>query len=324
MKRRQLIGLIGGAAIWPSIATAQQPTLPVVAFLRNTSFANAQHLVAAAVEGLKEEGFIEGENVTIEHHSGEGQRDKLQSVVEKLVHRPVNVILTNGIAALSAKAATATVPIVFATGGDPVELGLVRSLNRPGGNVTGANFLFGSLGSKRLELFSQLVPKAALVGVLINPNTTETEAEREDVKTAARSLGLNLAIVEAKNAQDIAAAFTTFVDRKVGAVFVGSGNFTFSNREQIISLAQTHKLPVTISSREGVVDGALMSYGPNQPEAYRNAGVYAGRILKGQKPGDLPIIQSSKFEFVINLKTALSLDLAVSRDIQLIADEVIE
>jgi len=326
MRRRAFIALIGGAAAsaWPRAAHAQRPAIPVVGFLRNTSFASATHLVTAFRHGLKEAGFVEGQNVAIEFRSAEGQNDRLSSLIAELILRPVAVIVGNSLSALPAKAATTTVPIVFVGGGDPVALGLVTSINRPGGNVTGVNFLAGVLGSKRLELLSQLVPKAATIGFLVHPNTVETEAERKDVLAAAQALGRQLIVLDVSSEHDLETAFATLVRGGAGAVFVGTGNYTFSNRERIVALAVRHALPASSTAREAAVAGALMSYGPSITDAYREGGIQVGRILKGAKPADVPVMQSSKFEFVVNLKTAKTLGLEFHPQLLAITDEAIE
>ena len=328
MKRRAFMTLLGGAAaaltFWPLAARAQQRGMPAVGFVRNTSLATATSLVIAFRQGLKEAGFVEGQNVTIEFRSAEGQNDRLPGLIADLLRRPVAVIVGNSVSALVAKPATATVPIVFVGGGDPIQQGLVTSLNRPGGNVTGVNFLVGVLGSKRLELLSQLVPKATTIGVLVHPNTVETEAERNDVLAAAQALGRQLVVVDVSDERDFEAAFATLLQRGAGALYVGTGNFTFSNRERIVTLAVRHRLPASVTAREGAELGALMSYGPSITDAYRQAGVYAGRILKGTKPADLPVIQSTKFEFVINLKAAKTLGLEFHPQLLATADEAIE
>jgi putative ABC transport system substrate-binding protein len=321
MKRRDFITLLGGVAAWPLAARAQQ--MPVVGFVRSTSLAASTQFIAAFREGLKEAGFVEGQNVAIEYRHADDQMDRLPALTADLLRRPVAVIVGNSPSARAAKAATTTVPIVFASGGDPVRDGLVASLNRPGGNVTGVVFFSGVLGAKRLELLRQLVPHATTIGMLANPGT-ETEAERSDVEAAAKAIGQQLIILDVASVRDIETAFATFVQRRVGAVLVGAGAFLFSNRERVLAPTVRHALPAGYSQREFVTDGGLMSYGSSQSDTYRQAGVYVGRILKGEKPADLPVMQSTKFEFVINLTTAKTLGLEIPPTLLAIADEVIE
>ena len=325
IRRREFITLLGSAAAaWPLAARAQQPAMPVVGFLRSGSLAAATHLVDGFREGLRETGFVEGQNVAVEYHSAEGQLDRLPALVTDLIRRPVAVIAANSIAALSAKAATTTVPIVFATGGDPVDQGLVASLNRPGGNITGINFFDGLLGGKRLEQLRQVVAKSITIGMLVNPNTTETEAERRNVQAAAQAMGQPLIVLDAGSEREIEMAFATFVQRGAGAVLVGTGAFSFANRERLVVLAARHRLPASYTWREAVVAGGLMSYGTSIPDAYRHVGAYTGRILKGEKPADLPVMRAIKFEFVLNLKTAKTLSLDIPPTLLALADEVIE
>jgi ABC-type uncharacterized transport system substrate-binding protein len=326
MRRREIIaGIAGSVAVWPLVARAQQPAMPVIGFLRSTSFANAAHLVVAFRQGLKEAGFVEGQNVaSIEFRAAEDHIDRLPVLAADLIRRSVAVIVGNTPAALAAKAATATVPIVFTSASDPVRDGLVASLNRPGGNVTGVVFFGGVLGPKRLALLRKLVPKAATIGVLIYPNTSEAEAERLDVLAAAKAIGQQLVILDISSERDIEPAFATFIQRGASALLVGSSPFMIEHRERLAMLATRHGLPAIYSLRDHVVAGGLMSYGSSNTEAYRQAGVYAGRILKGEKPTDLPVMRSTRFEFVLNLKTAKALGLDVPPTLLALTDEVIE
>jgi putative tryptophan/tyrosine transport system substrate-binding protein len=325
MKRREFITLLGGAAAaWPLSARAQQSALPVVGFLRSTSLAPFQNLVVTFGQGLKEAGFVEGQNVTIEYRYAENQRDRVPALVAELIRLPAAVIVVNSGAALAAKAATTTVPIVFAAGADPVKEGLVASLNRPGGNITGVSWLGAQVGAKRVELLRQIVPKTKTIGMLEDLNSPGTEPERKDVQAAAQAIGLQLIILDVSSDRDIETTVATFIQRGAGALLVGAGAFLTSKREIITALAARHAIPAMYVEREGAVAGGLMSYGPSQSEAYRQAGIYTGRILKGEKPGDLPVMQSTKFEFVINLKTAKTLGLDVPQNLLIAADEVIE
>jgi ABC-type uncharacterized transport system substrate-binding protein len=325
IRRREFITLLGGAATaWPLAARAQQAAMPVIGFLRSTSSADSAYLVTAFRHGLKESGFVEGQNCSIEYRWADNHFDRLPALVADLLRWPVTLIVGNFNAALAAKAATTTVPIVFASGGDPVGDGLVASLNRPGGNITGINFFFGELGAKRLELLRQLVPGATTIGVVVNPYRADTEAERRDVLAAAQTIGQKLVVLDVSSEQNIEEAFAAIVQRGAGALYVGTGAFTNSHRERLVALAARHALPAAYSQREAVEAGGLMSYGTNIPEAYRLAGLYAARILKGEKPADLPVIRSTRFELMLNLKTAKTLGLEVPDKLLALADEVIE
>jgi len=323
MKRREFVALLGGAVtVWPRAARAQRPAMPVIAQISSTSFSKAR--MAAFRQGLNEAGFANGQNVAVEYRAAESKPDRLRALLGEFIRRPVAVIVANSVAARAAMNATQTIPIVFTTGGDPVGDGLVASLNRPGGNVTGATFQTGRLGSKRLDLLRALVPKTTIIGVLVNPNIPETETERVDLQTAAQAFGQQLVIFDVSSTRDFEVAFATFVKRGVGAVLAGTGAFTFANRERIVALAARHAFPTIYTSSEVVVAGGLMSYSASITDAFRQAGNYAGRILKGERPADLPVTQSTKFELALNLKTARTLGLDIPPTMLALADEVIE
>jgi putative ABC transport system substrate-binding protein len=329
MRRRAFISFLGGTAaasptLWPLVVRAQQSAMPVIGFLQSAPLADAGHLVAAFRLGLKETGYEEGRDVAIVFRSAENQPDRLPTLVADLLHRPVDVIVGNVIASVAAKAATTSVPIVFATGSDPIKDGLVGSFNRPGGNVTGVTFIAGVVGAKRLELLRSFVPSASPIAMLVYPNHSDTEAERGDVQAAAHAIGQQVIILDVNHARDIETAFATIVRRGAGALLVGTGAFMNSNRKQLVALAAHHAIPAIYNLREFAVAGGLMSYGASITDAYRQAGIYAGRILAGEKPGDLPVMQSTRFEFILNLKTANALGLAVPSVLLAFADEVIE
>jgi len=327
LKRRDFITLIGGAAVaWPLAARAQQGAVPVVGFLNSASPATYSHLLGAFRLGLKESGFIEGENVTIEYRWAENEFDRLPALARELVRRQVAVIAaTGGIhSALAAKAATSTIPIVFNIGDDPVRLGLVASVARPGGNVTGVNNFIYELVAKRLALLRELVPSAARVAVLVNPANAQTATTLRDVEAAARPAGLQIQIAKAGTAREIDAAFAALARDRVDGLFVPPDPLFISRRIQLVQLAARHALPATYPVRDFAEAGGLMSYGTNTADAWHQTGVYTGRILKGTAPAELPVLQPTKFELVINAQTARMLDLAVPPSLFATADEVIE
>jgi len=322
MIRRQFIMLLGGAAAaWPLAARAQQPTMPVIGFLNSTSPGPYAHLVAAFRQGLKDSGYLEGQNIAIEFRWAEGRDDKLPALAADLVSRQVAVLFGAGpAAARAAKAATASIPVVFTSGDDPVKIGLVSSLNRPGANVTGVNLLFSEAQTKRLELLRGLIPTAKAVGFVFDPEIPP----RMEVEPAARHLGLKLHAVSVAGEHDIDAAFASFADHRIDGVLVGTSPRLFSWRARVIALAAHASLPTIYDDRQFVVDGGLMSYGTSVTDAFRLAGIYASRILKGEKPADLPVQQSTKFELLINLRTAKALGLEIPDKLLALADEVIE
>ena len=325
MKRREFITLLGGTAVaWPLAAQAQQPAMPVVGFLHPASPDTYVDRLRAFRHGLKEVGFIEGENAVVEYRWAENQSDRLSSLAAELVRRPVAVIVTSGgtAPALAAKAATSTIPIVFTVPEDPVKLGLVASLARPGGNATGVNFFSDELVAKRLELLRELVPAASRVAVLLNPANAGTMLQ--DVQAAARRMGVQIQAINVSTSRDIDTAFAALGRERLDALFVTGGPFLQSRRMQLALQAARHAIPTSYGSREYPEIGGLMSYGASLTEAHRQAGVYAGRILKGAKPADLPVIQATKFELVINLTAARTLGLGVPPSLLARADEVIE
>jgi putative tryptophan/tyrosine transport system substrate-binding protein len=323
MRRRNFIVLLGGAAAWPLAARAQQPTMPVIGLLRSTSLAVSMPMVTGFRQGLATAGFTEGQNVAIEYRYADNQLERLPGLVAELLRLPVAVIVANNVPALVAKAATSTVPIVFATGSDPVVDGLVASLNRPGGNVTGVSFVSGPLGPKGLEMLRQLVPGATMA-MLVGTDTLEARIERRDVELAAQALGQELIVVPVSSEGEFDGAFTSIVERGAKSLLVGTGPLLTSNRERLVALAARHAIPAIYALREFVEAGGLMSYGASFVEAYRQAGIYAGRVLKGEKPADLPVMQSTKFALVINLKTAKALGLSIPPTLLAVTDEVIE
>ena len=326
IRRRELIVALGGAAAWPLAARAQQAAMPVIGFLHSQSPGPSAQSETAFRLGLKELGYIEGENLHIAFRWAEGQNDRLSGLAADLVARRVTVIVTagGGPSAMAAKAATTTIPIVFVFGGDPVKAGIVTRFNQPGGNVTGVSFFSTGLGAKRLELLLQLVPGARLVALLFNPSNPEAAPQPMDFEEAARKLGRQFHVLSAASEAEIDTAFTTLVERRVGALVVGGDPFLAARRRQLIALATRHAIPAIYSLRETTADGGLMSYGNSLTHSYRQAGIYAGRILKGAKPADLPIEQATKFELAINLKTAKTLGLSVPPELLVAADEVIE
>jgi putative tryptophan/tyrosine transport system substrate-binding protein len=329
MKRREFISLLGGAAapsfLWPLAARAQQPAMPVIGILNNQTLDSEAGRLAAIRQGLKETGFVEGQNATIEYRFADGHADRLPDLAAELVRRRVTVLVANTTPpAHAAKAATATIPIVIVAGVDPVEVGLVASFNRPGANVTGVTFLVNKLVAKRLELLCEVVPGPAPIGMLADRSNPNAEGDVRDAQAAAVVLGRTLHVAKVATESELDTAFAALVQQRVAALFIApNANFRIW-RDQLLALAARHALPASFSSSDFVRVGGLMSYGPDQLDAYRQAGIYAGRILKGEKPAELPVMQSAKFELVINVKTARTLGLAVPRTLLALADEVIE
>src|ERR1700704_4670559 len=329
LNRREFITLLGGAAVaWPFGARAQQQSaVPVVGFVNAGSLDMSANRPAAFRRGLSETGYVEGQNVTVEYHWLSGQYDRLPALMADLVRRRVAVIATPGgtLAAVAAKAATTTIPIVFGVGEDPVKLGLVSSLARPGGNATGTNIFLQEITAKRLGLLHDLVPKAVRIAVLVNPaNTPSAEAALRDIPEAARAKGLQIQAPNPSPSREIEAAFATLVRDRADALFVAPDTFFISRRVQFTTLAARHGIPAAYSTREEVEAGGLMSYGTDIPDMWRQVGIYSGQVLKGAKPADLPVLQPTKFEFVINLQTARALGLEVPNALLLVADEVVE
>jgi ABC-type uncharacterized transport system substrate-binding protein len=325
MRRRAFIALLGGAVAWPLAARAQQPAMPVVGFLYPTSPDTIPERVRGFRQGLKDVGFAEGENVAIDYRSADGQFDRLPALAAELVRRQVAVIAAGSFAsALAAKGATTTIPIVFLVAEDPVSRGLVASLARPGGNLTGINFFNVEVTAKRLELLRELVPGATRVAVLVNPANASTESTLRDVEPAARAMGLQFQVLKAGTSREIDAAFATFVRERPDALFVAGDSFFGSRRVQLVNLASRHAIPATFSNRDFPEVGGLISYGANPADALHQVGVYAGRILKGAKPADLPVVQASKLELVINAQAARTISVTVPDKLLATADEVIE
>src|SRR5215472_4251354 len=325
MRRRELILLLGGAVTAPCILRAQQKAMPVIGFLGVGWPGPIAPFIAAFRQGLSETVWVEGQNLAIEYRWSEGRYDRLPALAADLVGRQVDVIAASDVpAARAAKSATSTIPVVFAVGTDPVGDRLVGSLARPGGNLTGVTFIMTELLPKRLELLSELVPQAGVIALLVNPNNANAEAQTRDAREAARVKGVQLHILKAGSESEIDAAFATLVQGQAGALVVGADGFFFARRDQLVALGSHHAVPAIYDVREYAASGGLISYGASLTAAYREAGIYAARILKGEKPADLPVQQPTKFELVINMKTAKALGLAVPQTISARADEIIE
>lgn len=328
MRRREFIALLGGAtAAWPRVACSQQPALPVVGWLNSGLPGDPffMSLVSAFQAGLKDAGYVEGQNVAIDFRWGEGQYNRLSALAAELVAKRVDVIAAGGPpAALAAKAATQTIPIIFTSGDDPVRLGLVASLSRPGGNATGVDLFDNELEPKRLGLLREVVPNATTIGVLLNPKDASFDAQSKDVREAARVGGFEVIVLAAASAEEIDAAFAAFTQAHAAALLMGADPYLYGARQQQIALAAHQSIPAMFSGRAAAADGGLMSYGINFADGYRQAGMYVSRVLKGEKPGDLPVLRPIKFELVINLKTAQTLGLTIPSGVMAIADDVIE
>ena len=323
--RRDFITFLGtAAAAWPVVARAQQPAVPVVGFLHGSSAWESTFFVAAFRQGLGESGYVEGSKVIIDYRWAEGHYDRLPVLAADLVRRGVTAIVGNTPATMAAKAVTTTIPIVFSTGSDPVKLGFVASLNRPGRNVTGVSFFSTELEAKRLGILHELVPTATKIAAILNPRYPDVEAQLKEVQDAAGALGLQVQILHASSERDLDTAFATLTDWRAEAALVCADPFLFSRRENIVALASRYAVPAIYEQRENALAGGLASYGTNLTNAYHQVGIYTGRILKGEKPADLPVMQSTRFEFVINLKTAKALGLEIPPTLLARADEVIE
>jgi putative ABC transport system substrate-binding protein len=327
LRRREFIATLGGAAAtWPLAARAQRPVIPVIGYLHSGSSAPYAHLVAAFRQSLKEAGYVEGENVAIEYRWAEGRYDRLPALAAELVGRHVALIVAQGgdPPVLAAKSATATIPVVFTLSSDPIKLGIVGSLNRPGGNITGFWAYTSLLGTKRLELMRQLLPENASIAVLVNPDNPNADLDVTELQNAARTLGQSITFVRARSEPEIDAAVATLGERRASALLVNTDPFFLARRDQFVSLAARNKMPAIYAQREFVAAGGLISYGANLADGYRQVGIYAGRILKGEKPADLPVVQPTKFEMAINLKTAKALGLDIPAKVLALADEVID
>jgi putative ABC transport system substrate-binding protein len=326
MKRREFITLLGGAAAaLPLAARAQQPVMPVIGFLRNTSADTSANLVAAFRQGLSEVGYVEGQNLLIEYRWSEGRDERLPTFAAELVRRPVAVfVAANSTALIAAKAATETIPIVFVTGDDPVQLGFVTNLSRPAGNITGISFYSGALGAKQVELLHEIVPKVTAIGLLVNPSNPAADEQIKGAQIASLALGLRIYVAKSRSESDFDPTFAFLIQQQVGALLIGGDALFNSQRARLAALAARHALPAIHFAREYIAAGGLMSYGSSLTDAYRQVGVYAGRLLRGAKPADLPVMLPTKFELVINLKTAKALGLTVPYPLLARADEVIE
>ena len=324
LKRREFMAALGGAIGWPLTAHAQQPALPVVGFLNSASANAFPDRMRAFHRGLRETGYVEGQNVTMEYRFADGQNDRVPALAAELVHRQVGVIVANYPPVLAAKAATNTIPIVFTSAADPVKAGLVASFNRPGGNLTGVHLIGSELERKRLDLLHELVPGAVLIGVLVNPKNPDANVQLRELHEAAVVIKTTIHIVRASTEAEIDSAFANVAQQGVGALIVGGDPFFSSHSVQLLALAARYKLPTIYNQREYADKGGLISYGTDFADGWRLAGTYVGKILKGTKPADLPVVQPTKFELVINLKTAKALGLTVPQTLQVAADAVIE